>query len=114
MSPDITLLGTLGTISVILLFYILAKLSERLGSVERMSPIYRYYYVAITLTAIGAVTHILAARITLSPQGMPAWLSSPWFLLLTYYLPLTVAVTISSIVTWRYWSWIITEFKKIE
>lgn len=107
MSVDVTFLGTFGTLSVILLFFILARLSERLGSVERMSPIYRYYYVAIFFLVIGYITHLLAARVILIPKSFSEWLTSPWFLLLAYHLPLAIGVTIGLIITWRYWSWLV-------
>lgn len=110
MSPDVTLLGSLGTLSVIYLLYILAKLSQRLGSVEKMTPYYRYYYVANAFVIIGTVSHIVIARVALSPQDFPNWLIAPWFIVLAHYLPLTIGVTIGVVVTWRYWSWLIFEY----
>ena len=110
MSADVTILSVLGTLSVIYLFYILAKLSQRLGSVEKMSPYYRYFYVANAFIVIGAVSHIIMARVALSPQDFPAWLLAPWFLLISHYVPLTIGVTIGLLVTWRYWSWLIREY----
>jgi hypothetical protein len=104
-----SLLGTLGTLSLIYLFYILARLSERLGSVEKMPPIYRYYYVAIFFLSIGFLYHLLAARFHSVPESFPHWFSSSWFLLLVHYLPLAVGVTIGLYVTWRYWSWLVTK-----
>jgi hypothetical protein len=107
LSVDVTFLGTFGILSVILLLFILARLSERLGSVERMSPIYRYYYVAVFFLIIGYITHLLAARVILTPKNFSEWLTSPWFLLLAYHLPLAIGVTIGLIITWRYWSWLV-------
>lgn len=107
MSADITMLGSLGTLSVIYLFYILAKLSQRLGSVERMSPYYRYYYLAIGFAIVGTVSHVVVARVALSPQDFPNWLLAPWFLFLAHYLPLAIGATVGLLITWRYWSWLI-------
>lgn len=112
MSPDLTLLGSLGTLAVIYLFYILAKLSQRLGAVEKMYPYYRYYYVANLFIIVGTVSHVIIARAALSPQDFPSWLLAPWFILVAHYLPLTIGVTIGLLVTWRYWSWIITEYTR--
>jgi hypothetical protein len=112
LSISISFLGTLGTLSIIILFYIFAKLSERLGSVERMEPMYRYYYVAIFFLAIGYITHLLLANVILSPEDFPAWLTSPWLPLLGYYIPLTIGVSIGLVVTWRYWSWLVTEYSQ--
>jgi hypothetical protein len=89
------------------LFFILAKLSERLGSVEKMSPLYRYYYVALVLWLLGYITQLLMARISLTPEDFPGWLVSPWFLLMAYYLPLAIGATIALVTTWRYWSWLV-------
>ena len=110
MSSDVTVLSTLGTLSVVYLFYILAKLSQRLGAVEKMAPYYRYFYVANTFIIIGSISHMIMARVALSPQDFPSWLLAPWFLLLGYYGPLTIGVTIGIVVTWRYWSWLIREY----
>ncbi len=103
-----SLLGTFGPLSIIILFYILARLSERFGSVIRMPPIYRYYYVGIVFLAISWATHLFISRATLT-FGYPAWIFSSWFLLLAYHLPLAIGVTLGLVVTWRYWSWLVTE-----
>ncbi len=105
----ITILGTFGTLSIIVLFYITAKLSERFGSVIKMSPIYRYFYLAILILLVSYMTNLLVVGIIITPEDSPAWLAAPWFLLLAYHLPLAIGVTIGLIVTWRYWSWLITE-----
>jgi hypothetical protein len=105
-----SILGTIGTISLIFLFFILGKLSERFGSVVRMSPLYRYYYLALILALISAAVQILVVRQTSStPTDIPLWVTSAWFILLAYHLPLAIAVTIGIYVTWHYWSWLITE-----
>jgi hypothetical protein len=104
-----TLLGTLGTLALGVLFYILAKLSEKFGSVIKMPPIYRYYYLAFVLLIIGSITHLLEASITSTSETIVAWLVAPWFLFLAYHLPLAIGVTIGLIITWRYWSWLIIE-----
>ncbi len=110
MSIDISLidtLGTLGIMSVFILLVILAKLSERLGSVERMSPLYRYYYIALIFLGIACVTNLLAASANLIFVNPSDWLNSPWVLLLAHYIPMTIGLTIGLVITWRYWSWLI-------
>jgi hypothetical protein len=102
-----SLLGTVGTLSLVVLFYVLARLSERFGAVVKMDPAYRYYYVALALAVISAVIHLYAAGA--APATLPTWFTADWFLVLAYDLPLAVAVTISLYVTWYYWSWLITE-----
>jgi len=102
-------LGTIGPLSVIYLFYILARLSERLGSVQKMTPAYRYYYVAICFMGVGFISQLIIIQVSLMPQNFSQWLSSPLFLLLTYHLPMAVGVTLGLIITWKYWSWLITD-----
>lgn len=105
-----SILGTVGTISLVILFFVLAKLSERFGSVIRMRPLYRYYYLALLLALISATAHILVVRAeTAAATDIPSWATAPWFSLLAYHLPLAMAVTIGIYVTWHYWSWLITE-----
>lgn len=104
-----SLLGTLGTLSVLILFYILAKLSERFGSVIKMRPQYRYYYVALVLLLIGWIAQLLVMAADLMPANVQTWLLSSWFVLLVYYVPVTIGVTIGLVITWRYWSWLVME-----
>lgn len=106
---SIPLLGTLGTFSIVVLFFVLAKLSERFGSVIRMTPIYKYYYIAILLVAISFVTHFFVARAISTAEPPAGWLLSSWFLIAAYYLPLAGGSTVALVITWRYWSWLITE-----
>ena len=112
MTIDISFLGALGTLSIIFLFYIFARLSERLGSVEKMAPLYRYYYVAIFFLAIGYFTQLLMVNVYSAPENFPAWVTSSWFPLLGHHVPLAIGVTIGLVVTWRYWSWLVTEYRK--
>ena len=97
-------LSTLGILSVIYLFFVLARLSERLGSVEKMTPRYRFYYVAIAFLTVGLFSYLAAIQI--GDTGLP-WMS--WIPLLTYHLPLAMGVTIGLVVTWRYWSWLLQD-----
>jgi hypothetical protein len=97
-------LSALGLVSVIYLFFVLARLSERLGSVEKMIPRYRYYYVAIAFITVGLFSYLAAIQIGESP-----FLRMTWIPLLTYHLPLAVGVTIGLAVTWWYWSWLLKD-----
>jgi len=109
MNGDILLLGTFGTLSVIYLLYILLKLSQRLGAVEKMAPTYKYYYMAMSFVAVGYITNLLVA---LAPQSLAGWLTSPWVLFFGYYLPMSIGLTVVLVVTWRYWSWLLTNQDK--
>lgn len=104
-----SLLGALGTLSVLFLFYILARLSERFGSVIKMRPQYRYYYVALVFLLVGWIAQLLVIAADLMPTTLQTWLHSSWFVLLVYYVPVAIGVTIGLVVTWRYWSWLVVE-----
>ena len=99
----------MGTDGLIILFFILVTLSEQLGSDQRLPESFRYYYIALFFLIIGYLTHVVIARVSLTPEEFPSWLNSSWFQLLAYHLPLSIGVTIGLIVTWGYWSWLITE-----
>ena len=104
-----SLLGALGTLSILVIIYILAKLSERFGSVVRMRPRYRYYYIALGFLAVGWLVQLLVLAAGLTPTGIQNWLISPWVLLIGYYLPMTIGVTLGLVITWSYWSWLVAE-----
>ena len=106
-----SILGTVGTLSLVLLLFVLARLSERFGSVVRMRPLYRYYYLSLVLTAISSTIHVLAATADSTTPVITMWLTNSWFLLLAYHLPLTISVSISLFVSWHYWGWLIGESK---
>jgi hypothetical protein len=101
------LLGTLGILSVMFLFYILARLSERLGAVQKMSLKYRYYYVALVFLTVAYLTQLLVSRAVSAPENFPSWLTSLWFAFIAHHLPLTIGVSIGLYVTWHYWSWLV-------
>ena len=102
-------LGSLGLLSVIYIFYILANLSRRYGQVIRLPPYYRGFYAAMGLIGLAFFSHLVRDSVIIAPDQAPALLSNRWFFLFTYYLPLAAAVTLASGVAWRYWSWIVQE-----
>ncbi len=100
-------LSVFGIISVMYLFYALARLSERLGGVQKMAPMYRFYYVAIAFLSVSALAQMLAIHASLAPPDVPAWLTSPWVMLIAYHLSMTIGVTIGLVISWHYWSWLV-------
>jgi hypothetical protein len=96
-------------LAVIYMLYIFSVLSRKLGGVTKMKPYYRGYYWAIGLMAVAVVAHSLNITSRISPDLLPEWLSSDLFFLMTYYLPMALAATVSLIVTWRYWGWLFRE-----
>ncbi len=105
-------LGSLGTLAAIYLLYILAKLSERLGSVEKMRPLFRYYYWAMGFVFVSFLAQILTEQANSLASTANQWLLSPWFTLICHHLPLAVGTTMGIYITWHYWSWLISETQK--
>ena len=109
MTAFITLLSPLGLISVIFLFFILARLSEKLGAVTRMAPYYRWVWVGTGFLVIGLLSQLMRISASLTGQSSNGLFASPLFYLLTYHIPLGIGVSIGLAITWRYWSWLLTE-----
>jgi hypothetical protein len=109
MTGFFTILSPLGTIAIIFLFFILARLSEKLGSVTRMPPYYRWFQVGTGFLGVALISQFLRISVSLTDQAGYPWLDTPLFYLVTYHLPMAIGITIGLIVTWRYWSWLLTE-----
>jgi len=109
MAAFFTLLSPLGTAAIIFLLFILARLSQKLGAVTRMPPHYRWFWVGIAFLSIALIAQLIRISVMLTGQANYWWLSSPVFYLFTYYLSMAIGVTIGLAVTWRYWSWLLTE-----
>jgi len=105
----LTILSSLGTIAIIFLFTILARLSEKLGAVTRIPRYYRWFLVGQAFLMIALIAQLLRISMSLTDQAALVWLQTSEFYFITYHLPMAVGVTIGLIVTWRYWSWLLTE-----
>jgi hypothetical protein len=101
-----TPLGFIGLLSVLFMLYILANLSRRLGSVTKMKPYYRGFYVAMGLVAIAIITRVIQSSLQLSSSAEPDQTS---LYVLAYHLPFALAVTLGAVITWRYWGWLFRE-----
>jgi hypothetical protein len=104
-----TFLGSMGLIATMYLLYILARLSKKIGEVTRMPGYYRGFYAGQLLIATALVSYLLRASVRLAPEQFGPIFSNPLFYFSTYYLPLTLSMTIALIVTWRYWGWLLRE-----
>jgi hypothetical protein len=102
-------LGSVSLLAVVYAFNILANLSRRYGEVIRMPPYYRGFYLAMVLVFGAFLGHLVQDSVIIAPEQAPSMLTADWFYLLTFYLPLAVAVTIGLGVSWRYWAWILKE-----
>ena len=109
MAAFFTLLSPVGTISVMFLFFILARLSEKLGAVTRMPAYYRWFWVGIGFLGIALISQLLRITVSLTGQTSYPLLNDPFFYLVMYHVPMAIGATIGLAVTWRYWSWLLTE-----
>ena len=126
----VAMIGTAGLASVVLMLLILARLSRRWEAVTRSRSYYRLFYVAGALVALAALSRLvrighLAPLTGLGqyPAGESALTASPltngqlylypfleprsWFYLAFYHLPLAAAATVSLILAWRNWGWLL-------
>jgi hypothetical protein len=104
------ILGSAGLAAVLYALAVLAQFGRKLGAVTKMRPYYRGYYVAIGCVGLALITRLLQASVFWAEQSQPVpFLSEPLFQLLLHHLPLAIGLTISLVVTWHYWSWLLKE-----
>ena len=109
MTGFVTLLSPLSTIAVIFMFFILARLSEKLGAVTRMPPYYRWFWIGMGFLGIALIAQLVRISVSLTEQASHWLLSNSFFYLVTYHLPMALGVTIGLVIAWRYWGWLLTE-----
>lgn len=114
MSLLLGVIGTAGLGAVILMLVILARLTQRWELVTRSSSHYRWFYVSAVLVAVSSFVRLVRISGVPSALGpgvppMPTLFQDPhsWFYLCFYHLPLAVAVTISLVLAWRNWGWLV-------
>ena len=121
------ILGTAGLASVGLMLAILARLTRRWEAITRTRSYYRWFYVTGALVALSSLSRLvrvgylplvtlgqeLASKALPStdwpiPVDLSPFLESgSWFYLVFYHLPLVTAMTISLILAWRNWGWLL-------
>lgn len=109
MKVVIGLAGSLGLLAIAYTLFTLAALSQRIGEVRKMPPLYRGFYFGIACLAVALFTRFLRVSVFLASSEMPTFLNDDLFYLLAYHLPLAVGLTVSLGITWWYWSWLLRE-----
>ncbi len=107
LAPLVTPLSVIGLIAVIYMLYIFANLSQRLGAVTKIKPYYYGFYAAIGFLAVALLSRVILSSIALSPESGTG--QADLIALGVYHIPFLIAVTISVLVAWRYWSWLFKE-----
>lgn len=95
--------------SVIYLMLILAELSKRLGEVTKWPPYYRGLYIGAALVAFALVGRAIIWNETISPDFEFVFLYTSTAKMLLDQLPMAAGVTISAVVAWRYWRWLLKD-----
>jgi len=94
-------LSVSGLAAVMVVLYILAALSRRLGAVTKMKPYYRGFYVAMACLAVAIGVAVLWPPLAAAtPSDLSVYL---------FYLPLLLSGVISLVVAYRYWGWLLRE-----
>ena len=99
------LTGFLSLVWMVALAYMLhvfRVLSARLGAVARMPPVYHLHWLGFFAVVVAAGGRLLILT------GIVSALDSLAILLL-YFLPLGIAVSVSLACVWYYWRWLLRE-----
>lgn len=99
-----TLLSVIAPLALMILLWVVAQISRRFGEVTHRPPIYRGFYVAMGLLLGPLVMRVVAVGLTEEDR---AELGGNTIGTLLHDLPLAAAITLSVIVAWRYWGWLI-------
>ena len=110
MNLVMAILGTAGLGALVVMLMIMGRLTQRWELVTRIQSHYRLFYLAAALVGVAALMRLIRIGYFIS-ETEPLALSDSTSLLYVflYHLPLVVGLTISILVTWRNWAWILRE-----
>ncbi len=107
MLTDVTsVLSLFGQVSLGIVMVLLARLSNRLGQVTHARQHYIWLYVSALLLWISV--GIQFALLVRGVDGLQQLQQDVLWVLLIKGLP-TLGITISVVVAWHYWSWLLAE-----
>jgi len=98
-----SLIASVGLLAVAVALLVLGLLSKRLGKVTRAPGYYRVFFVAAGLMIVSMLARLIDALNAHVPHADEAT-----SVILYLGLP-AFALTISLIIAWRYWSWLLAE-----
>jgi len=110
MSLLASLMGLAGLCGVIVMLVILARLTQRWESVTHNQSRYQLFYVSASLLCLSLIARLLRTIDVASDLEVSIF-SAPtsWLYVSLYHLPLSIGVTISLVVSWRNWGWLLHE-----
>lgn len=109
MNVVVGLAGSLGLLAVIVTVLTLAALSQRIGEVIKMPSLYRGFYIGAACLIVALFVRFLRVSVLMASSEGSAFLNDDRFYLLAYHLPLTLGLTVSLVITWQYWNWLLRE-----
>ena len=110
MTLLVAIVGTAGLGAIILVLVIVARLTQRWELVTNKESYYPLFYVSAGLVGVASLARLIRAT-HLEASAETAVLADPrsWVYILAYHIPLTAAMAISLLVTWRNWGWLLRE-----
>jgi hypothetical protein len=99
-----TLLSAAAPLALILALWVLAQISRRFGEVTHRPPLYRLFFIAIGLMICPLAMRLLA--IGLTDRESAEWGGNSLEAAI-HDFPLALAITLSVVVAWRYWGWLV-------
>ena len=106
----VSLLGIAGMGAIITVLVIMGRLTQRWELVTRSKSHYYLFFVSAALIGVALLGRLIRAGNMISDTS-PTTLSDPrsWLYISVYYVPLTIGMTMSLVVTWRNWGWLLRE-----
>lgn len=105
MTPLLDFLGLAGLLSVAVMLFVLAHLSQRLGMVTHARPYYRFLYISALLVMGGLLARLYYLTNHAASEALN---QNVVYIILCDGLP-ALGVTLGLLVTWYYWSWLLAE-----
>lgn len=105
----ITPWGAIGLVGLLYATFLYANLSRRLGTVTKMPPCYRGFFVSTVFLGVALVAYVERKAAYLSAVPEASFLLTPLFGLVFYHIPFSLGIVINLIIVWRYWSWLLKE-----
>jgi hypothetical protein len=88
-------------VSIGIALVVLALLSQRLGSVTKRPPLYRWYFVSVAIIGVAVILRVVdlsAPDIAVSDMTT-----------LLYDVALVIGLSLAVVIAWRYWGWLLSE-----
>lgn len=109
MTLLVAVIGTAGLGAVAFMFVVLGRLTQKWELVTRTRSYYRLFYASAILVIAASLTRLVRVG-SLNSTLEPGFLLEPrsWFYTCFYHVPIVLGITISLVVAWRNWGWLLS------